>query len=134
MISRAMRRPSFRPTTSKSWRAWRLIQNSGEVPKYRPSRNTVSAVIPRASEHDVVEPRAGHLEGLRQDIDAELQWLQEIGAKNLPRMDRRKSFSGRDLGKIDPARIQIFALDAHGLIPCGTALATSGRWAPEIAI
>ena len=34
-----------RSATSRSWRPWRLIQNSADVPKYRPSRIAASIRI-----------------------------------------------------------------------------------------
>src|SRR6266700_1812516 len=34
-------------------------------------------------------------------------------------MNERKPLAGGDIGKVDPASVQIFTFDAHGLIPCG---------------
>src|SRR6266540_1260083 len=71
-----------------------------------------------AAEHDVVDPRPRHLDGLRQRIDADLHRLQEILAQDFAWMNERQSLACGDLGEVDPARIQIVALDAHRLILC----------------
>src|SRR3954470_3849497 len=69
-----------------------------------------------AAQHDIVEPRPRHLDGQRERIDADFQWLQEIVTQDFTRMDERQPLARGDLGKIDSARIQIVALDAHRLI------------------
>src|SRR5437762_3933151 len=71
-----------------------------------------------AAEHNVVDPRPRHLDGLRQRIDADLHRLQEIVAQDFARMNERQSLAGGGPGEVDPARIQIVALDAHRLLLC----------------
>src|SRR5205807_6438459 len=84
-----------------------------------------------AAKHDVVDPRPWHLDGLRQRIDADLHRLKEIVAQDFAWMNERQSLAGGDRGEVDPARIQIVALDAHRLILCDSPRSPHSRPQPR---
>ncbi len=109
--------------TSKSNRLWRLSQNSGDVLKYRPSRNAVSAVIERFPRTISFILLGGTLTSL-----ASLFWLSSIGLRN-----SSKSISPGCTGfiltgmitlQIDFLTVRFAVLSKEGcrvLFPCGPA-------------
>lgn len=48
----------------------------------------------------------------------DLHRLQEMVAQNLARMNKCKPLARGYIRKVNAARIQILALDGHGVIPC----------------
>src|ERR1700730_1124096 len=75
---------------------------------------------PATTKHDVVDPRSGDFDSLCEGIDADFHRIEKIVAQNFAWMDEWKPFAGSYLGKVNPARIQILAFDAHGFIPSGS--------------
>ena len=61
---------------SRSKRFWMLSQYCAEVPKYRPRRAAVSAVMPAFLIHDQADAVGRHADRLRQAVDADLFILQ----------------------------------------------------------
>ena len=49
-------------TRCRSQRSWRLIQKSGDVPKYLESRSAVLGVTPSLPADDLVDPLKGHVD------------------------------------------------------------------------
>src|SRR5712691_8175608 len=93
------------------------LRRSAEIPgqaRCRVRRN------PAAAKHNVIDARARHPDRLRERVNADLHRFQEIVAQNFARMNERQPLAGDDIAKVDPARIPVLALDAHGFIPCGS--------------
>lgn len=82
------------------------------APAGAPYRQRLAA----AAQHDLVDARARHLDGLGQGVNADLHWLEELGAQDLARSVRRKPLAARHVAKVDPLLIQILTMNAHGFI------------------
>lgn len=70
-----------------------------------------------ATEGNLVEAGAGHLDGVGQLVDAQTHRLQEFLAQDFARVDRRQAAARGDVGKIDPVLVEILAADGHDLAP-----------------
>lgn len=71
-----------------------------------------------ALQHDVVDPRSGHAQGLRQRVRAQSQGLQEIFLQDFPRVDGSHAITGHgDLS----ARSVVLVVDSDAVLPGGDA-------------
>ena len=92
---------------------WRSTKISGEP------ECGISGDAP-ATKHDIIDARAWYFDDLRQGVNADLHRLQEIIPQNFTGMNWRKPSTAGYVCKVDPPCIQIFALDAHRIILCGS--------------
>jgi hypothetical protein len=90
LICSASAADSRRRAILRSYCICRFSQNSGLLPKYRPSRSAVSAVIRRPVAHDLGDPVQEDADRLREPVLRQPVLLQELLAQHLARRDRRE--------------------------------------------
>ena len=74
--SRSMASPFVASTSERSYWLWRFFQKAAPVPKYRPRRTAVSAVIDRSRPKDCRDPVGGHPDGERELIRAHVAGVE----------------------------------------------------------